>query len=155
MSAFDYIVDQDGVATVAFDTPGKRVNVWTLATLDELEEVLAELTRRGDLTAIVFRSAKPDTFIAGADIDMARRGRLARGGSRTRAPRPSRVPARGRPLGPHRRRDPRRMRGRWARVRPGVLVPRGERRRLDASRLPRDPAGNPPRVGRNPARATA
>jgi 3-hydroxyacyl-CoA dehydrogenase/enoyl-CoA hydratase/3-hydroxybutyryl-CoA epimerase len=70
MSAFDYIVDQDGVATVAFDTPGKRVNVWTLATLDELEEVLAELARRGDLTAIVFRSAKPDTFIAGADIDM-------------------------------------------------------------------------------------
>lgn len=69
-AAFDYVVDGDGLATVVFDTPRRKVNVWSRETLDELEEVLAELTGRGDLSAVVFRSGKPDTFIAGADIDM-------------------------------------------------------------------------------------
>lgn len=68
-SAFDYVIDVEGVATVLFDVPGKRVNVWSRATLDEFGEVLTELTGRGDLSAIVFRSGKPDTFIAGADVD--------------------------------------------------------------------------------------
>lgn len=70
MAAFDYIVDEDGVATVLFDTPGKRVNVWSSETLDELDQVLTELAGRGDLAGIVFRSAKPDAFVAGADLDM-------------------------------------------------------------------------------------
>ncbi|HWC05642.1 MAG TPA: 3-hydroxyacyl-CoA dehydrogenase NAD-binding domain-containing protein [Gemmatimonadota bacterium] len=69
-SAFDYVVDGDGLATVDFDTPRRKVNLWSRETLAELEEVLAELTARGDLSAIVFRSAKPDSFIAGADLDM-------------------------------------------------------------------------------------
>jgi 3-hydroxyacyl-CoA dehydrogenase/enoyl-CoA hydratase/3-hydroxybutyryl-CoA epimerase len=68
--AFDYLVDAAGLAQVMFDTPEKRVNLWSADTLDELEQVLAELTARGDLAGIVFRSAKPDTFIAGADIEM-------------------------------------------------------------------------------------
>lgn len=69
-SAFDYVVDDEGLAHVILDTPGKSVNVWSRAALDELEEVLGELTGRGDLSAIVFRSGKEDNFIAGADIDM-------------------------------------------------------------------------------------
>ena len=69
-SAFDYIVEGDGLATVDFDAPRRKVNVWSRETLAELEDVLAELTARGDLSAIVFRSAKPDSFIAGADLDM-------------------------------------------------------------------------------------
>lgn len=69
-SAFDYVVEDDGLATVDFDAPRRKVNVWSRETLEELEEVLAELTARGDLSAIVFRSAKPDSFIAGADLDM-------------------------------------------------------------------------------------
>ncbi|MGH7551006.1 MAG: 3-hydroxyacyl-CoA dehydrogenase NAD-binding domain-containing protein [Gemmatimonadota bacterium] len=69
-AAFDYVVDGDGLASVVFDVPRRKVNVWSRETLDELEEVLAELTGRGDLSAIVFQSGKPDTFIAGADIDM-------------------------------------------------------------------------------------
>ena len=68
--AFDYLVDAAGLAQVIFDTPEKRVNLWSGDTLDELEQVLSELTARGDLAGIVFRSAKPDTFIAGADIEM-------------------------------------------------------------------------------------
>jgi 3-hydroxyacyl-CoA dehydrogenase/enoyl-CoA hydratase/3-hydroxybutyryl-CoA epimerase len=77
VTPFDYIVDQDGIATVVFDTPDKQVNVWSRATLDELENVLAELAGREDLAAIVFRSGKPDTFIAGADIDMLAQVRSA------------------------------------------------------------------------------
>jgi 3-hydroxyacyl-CoA dehydrogenase/enoyl-CoA hydratase/3-hydroxybutyryl-CoA epimerase len=69
-SAFDYVVEGDGLATVDFDAPRREVNVWSRETLEELEEVLAELTARGDLSAIVFRSAKPNSFIAGADLDM-------------------------------------------------------------------------------------
>ncbi len=68
--AFDYFVDAAGLAQVMFDTPEKRVNLWSAETFDELEQVLAELTARGDLAGVVFRSAKPDTFIAGADIEM-------------------------------------------------------------------------------------
>lgn len=67
---FDYVLDENGLASVVFDTPGKRVNVWTGESLADLERVLEELTRREELTGIVFQSGKPDTFIAGADIDM-------------------------------------------------------------------------------------
>jgi 3-hydroxyacyl-CoA dehydrogenase/enoyl-CoA hydratase/3-hydroxybutyryl-CoA epimerase len=80
MNAFDYVVDEDGVASVVFDAPGKSVNLWSHATLDELEQVLGELSERGDLRTIVFRSGKPDSFVAGADIDM-----LAAIGSRDEA----------------------------------------------------------------------
>lgn len=67
---FDYVVDEAGLAHVLFDSPEKRVNVWTEASLADLERVLEELTSRAELTGVVFRSGKPDTFIAGADIDM-------------------------------------------------------------------------------------
>lgn len=69
-AAFDYVVDELGIARVTFDVPGKKVNVWSRETLSEFEQVLAELTGRGDLAAIVFRSGKEDSYIAGADIDM-------------------------------------------------------------------------------------
>lgn len=68
--AFDYVVDERGIAVVTFDVPGRPVNVWSHDTLDELEVVLGELTERGDLEAVIFRSGKDDAFIAGADIDM-------------------------------------------------------------------------------------
>ncbi|MFN2383464.1 MAG: 3-hydroxyacyl-CoA dehydrogenase NAD-binding domain-containing protein [Gemmatimonadota bacterium] len=68
-SAFDYVVDERGIADVRFDTPDRRVNVWSRAALDELEDVLVELSARDDLAAIIFRSGKPGTFIAGADVE--------------------------------------------------------------------------------------
>jgi len=70
VSAFDYIVDERGIATVVFDAPDRSVNVWTRETLAELEEVVGELGARGDLVAIVFRSGKSGSFIVGADIEM-------------------------------------------------------------------------------------
>ncbi|HUP01840.1 MAG TPA: 3-hydroxyacyl-CoA dehydrogenase NAD-binding domain-containing protein [Gemmatimonadota bacterium] len=69
-ASFDYFVDREGLAHVVFDMPDRRVNLWSRAVLDELEQVLAELTGRGDLGAVVFRSGKDDSFVAGADLDM-------------------------------------------------------------------------------------
>ncbi|HUF89364.1 MAG TPA: 3-hydroxyacyl-CoA dehydrogenase NAD-binding domain-containing protein [Gemmatimonadota bacterium] len=67
--AFRLEVDARGLASVTFDLPGRKVNVWSRAVLDDFEALLDELVERSDLTAIVFRSAKPDTFIAGADVE--------------------------------------------------------------------------------------
>ncbi len=73
MSAFAYALDDDGVAVVVFDDPARSVNVWSRDALDDLERVLVELTERPELAAVVFRSGKPDTFVAGADIEMLAR----------------------------------------------------------------------------------
>ena len=70
MKPFQVAIDEGGIATVIFDDPDRRVNVWSRASLDALELVLAELAVRSELAGIVFRSGKPDTFVAGADIEM-------------------------------------------------------------------------------------
>ena len=56
------------IALVTFDTPGSRANTLGQAILGELEQILAELGKRNDLTGLVFRSGKPGMFIAGADL---------------------------------------------------------------------------------------
>ena len=66
--AFRLDVDGRGLGSVTFDQPDRKVNVWSRAVLDEFDALLDELGGRDDLSAIVFRSAKPDTFIAGADV---------------------------------------------------------------------------------------
>ena len=62
-----YAVDQDGIALLTIDLPGKPVNV----LMPELMEDLAELTQRGaadnNVRGMVLTSAKK-SFIAGADI---------------------------------------------------------------------------------------
>ncbi len=63
-------VDSDGLAWVTFADPDRRLNV-----LDE--EVMARLSRHVDelrgqadrVRAVVFWSGKPDSFVAGADVD--------------------------------------------------------------------------------------
>lgn len=63
-------VDSDGIAWITFADPDRRVNV-----LDE--DVMARLAahvddvaaRAAEITAVVFWSGKPDSFIAGADIE--------------------------------------------------------------------------------------
>jgi 3-hydroxyacyl-CoA dehydrogenase/enoyl-CoA hydratase/3-hydroxybutyryl-CoA epimerase len=67
--AFRLDVDGRGLASVTFDLPGRKVNVWSRVVLEEFDALLDELVGRGDLTAVIFRSGKPDTFIAGADVD--------------------------------------------------------------------------------------
>jgi 3-hydroxyacyl-CoA dehydrogenase/enoyl-CoA hydratase/3-hydroxybutyryl-CoA epimerase len=68
MSAFT-ISQRGGVAIVTFDLPNEAVNKLSKAVGWEFEEVLDRLTNDEVVKAIVLRSGKPGTFIAGADIE--------------------------------------------------------------------------------------
>ncbi len=57
------------VAVVTFDLPNESVNKISQAVGWEFEELLDRLAHDEVVKAIVLRSGKPDTFIAGADIE--------------------------------------------------------------------------------------
>jgi 3-hydroxyacyl-CoA dehydrogenase/enoyl-CoA hydratase/3-hydroxybutyryl-CoA epimerase len=59
----------DTLAIVDFDLEGERVNKWDEKVLTEFDQVLAKIeANKGSLSAVLFRSAKPKSFIVGADI---------------------------------------------------------------------------------------
>jgi 3-hydroxyacyl-CoA dehydrogenase/enoyl-CoA hydratase/3-hydroxybutyryl-CoA epimerase len=62
-------VGADRLATLTFDLPDKKVNVFGRPALAELERVLDELAARRDIGCLVLLSGKPGGFIAGADVD--------------------------------------------------------------------------------------
>jgi 3-hydroxyacyl-CoA dehydrogenase / enoyl-CoA hydratase / 3-hydroxybutyryl-CoA epimerase len=65
-------VDDQGVAWVTFDDPVRKHNVLDEPVMRRLAELLDELARgaaTGQVRVVVFESAKPDSFIAGADVD--------------------------------------------------------------------------------------
>lgn len=68
MSAFT-VEYREGVALATLDLPGEPVNKITRAVREELDALLTRWRRDDAVRAIVLRSGKPDTFIAGADID--------------------------------------------------------------------------------------
>lgn len=59
--------DASGVATVWFDVPGKSVNPLSGAVLEDLDAAVRAL-EASPPAGVVFASAKPATFIAGADL---------------------------------------------------------------------------------------
>lgn len=64
-------VDDRSVGHLTLDLPDRSVNVLGTDLVSELEDVLDEVERRaadGALSALVVRSGKDDSFIAGADI---------------------------------------------------------------------------------------
>ena len=68
MSAFTVATD-NGIAVVTIDLPGEPVNKLNAAVSDEFEALLERLAADGGVRAVVLISGKPDTFIAGADIE--------------------------------------------------------------------------------------
>lgn len=56
------------IAGVIFDNPDKAANIFDEATLDQLDLAL-DAVERIEPDGVVFRSAKPKVFIAGADLD--------------------------------------------------------------------------------------
>ncbi len=68
MSALTTVIE-DGIAVVTFDLPGEPVNKLTAATKVEFEALLIRLRDDASIRAAVLISGKPDTFIAGADIE--------------------------------------------------------------------------------------
>jgi 3-hydroxyacyl-CoA dehydrogenase/enoyl-CoA hydratase/3-hydroxybutyryl-CoA epimerase len=59
----------DGIAVVTIDVPNEPVNKVTAGLRDDLAALFKELESRTDLQGVVLASGKPDTWIAGADID--------------------------------------------------------------------------------------
>ncbi len=68
MSALKVAV-HDGVAVVTFDLPGEPVNKFSKAVVADFVAVFDQLERDPSVMGAVLISGKPDTFIAGADID--------------------------------------------------------------------------------------
>ncbi|MCY3598591.1 MAG: 3-hydroxyacyl-CoA dehydrogenase NAD-binding domain-containing protein [Gemmatimonadetes bacterium] len=65
-------IDADKIAWLIFDAPDSQVNLLNLQVMQRLDRYLAELESRiatGHPIALVIWSAKPDTFIAGADVN--------------------------------------------------------------------------------------
>jgi len=60
---------EGGLATLTFDLPGKKVNVFTREVLSELDEQLQALGSRRDIDCLVLVSGKRRSFVAGADIE--------------------------------------------------------------------------------------
>jgi len=58
-----------GVAVVTFDLKGEPVNKISRAVKQDLQATFEALEHDGSVKAIAFFSGKPDSFIAGADIE--------------------------------------------------------------------------------------
>lgn len=59
----------DGVAVLLFDTPKRPVNVLSSGMLEEAAALMEEIEGDDGVLAVVLASGKPDSFIAGADLD--------------------------------------------------------------------------------------
>jgi 3-hydroxyacyl-CoA dehydrogenase/enoyl-CoA hydratase/3-hydroxybutyryl-CoA epimerase len=65
-------IDGDGVAWLVFDQPNSKVNLLTTAIMSRLDALLDDVEAAiddGRIRAVVVRSGKDGTFIAGADVD--------------------------------------------------------------------------------------
>ena len=87
MSTFRIDVGQDGVALLLMDVPGESANTLRADFNEEFEQGFKKLSEDPAIKAVVFASAKPDSFIMGADVAMLARVKtpaeataLARGG---------------------------------------------------------------------------
>ncbi|HEX5761407.1 MAG TPA: 3-hydroxyacyl-CoA dehydrogenase NAD-binding domain-containing protein [Thermoanaerobaculia bacterium] len=67
-SDFRLAVGGNRLATLSFDSAGRKVNVFTREALHELERLVGELAGRRDIGCLVLLSGK-EGFIAGADLD--------------------------------------------------------------------------------------
>ena len=68
-------IEADGIAWLTFDQPGSAVNVLNEAVLEELDGWLAKIeqgTSERLIRALIVRSGKPDTWLAGHDLNELR-----------------------------------------------------------------------------------
>ncbi len=74
---------QDGILVITLDMPGEPVNKLTRALGDELRQTIADVGRDASVRGAVLMSGKPDSFIAGADIEQFLEFRRAEDAART------------------------------------------------------------------------
>jgi 3-hydroxyacyl-CoA dehydrogenase/enoyl-CoA hydratase/3-hydroxybutyryl-CoA epimerase len=68
MNALNLTVEE-GIAIVTFDSPGESVNIISRAVKNDFIALFQRLESDESIRAAVLMSGKPDTFIAGADIE--------------------------------------------------------------------------------------
>ncbi|MFW5688180.1 MAG: 3-hydroxyacyl-CoA dehydrogenase NAD-binding domain-containing protein [Spirochaetota bacterium] len=59
---------RDSVGAITFDAPGEKLNVLRSGVVEALGRALDEAEAASDLDVLLVKSAKPDCFIAGADL---------------------------------------------------------------------------------------
>ncbi len=69
MADFHYSVDADGVATIAWDVPGKSMNVLSYAALEELNAHVDTVLSDDNVKGAIITSAKKD-FAGGMDLNV-------------------------------------------------------------------------------------
>ena len=70
LTQFQFKIDDDGIAHLIWDMPGKSMNVFIEKTLDELNKVVDHVAQNDSIKGCLIQSGKPDSFSGGADIDM-------------------------------------------------------------------------------------
>ncbi|MGY5956092.1 fatty acid oxidation complex subunit alpha FadJ [Kosakonia sp. BK9b] len=73
ISAFTLSVRPDNVAVITIDVPDEKMNTLKTEFGAEVRTMLKQIRDNKSLRGVVFISAKPDNFIAGADINMIAR----------------------------------------------------------------------------------
>ncbi len=68
MSYFKFQKNKQGIGTLIFDTPRSSANVFSSASMDELEKYVDDFEKDKEIKVLFIQSAKEDVFIAGADI---------------------------------------------------------------------------------------
>ncbi|GAA3528005.1 fatty acid oxidation complex subunit alpha FadJ [Zobellella aerophila] len=69
VSAFTLSKD-DGIGIITMDVPGERMNTLRTSFAEEFRALLMEIKADDQLNGLVLCSGKPDSFVAGADINM-------------------------------------------------------------------------------------
>ncbi|NCN41494.1 fatty acid oxidation complex subunit alpha FadJ [bacterium] len=69
-----FLLEQDGdLGILNFDMEGERVNTLSHKSIGELEEILNDFSKKyAQIKALIIRSAKKDSFIVGADLNLVR-----------------------------------------------------------------------------------
>ena len=62
------ITEKETITFLTIDVPGEKINTLTTPVMKELSQTLTDLSEKS-LNALVIQSAKPNIFIAGADIN--------------------------------------------------------------------------------------
>ncbi|QLH34976.1 MAG: enoyl-CoA hydratase/isomerase family protein [Parachlamydiaceae bacterium] len=67
-------LNEKGVGYLTIDVPNEKVNILSFDVLKELEAVLDRIKADPKIKALVIKSGKPDTFIAGANLHEFEKG---------------------------------------------------------------------------------
>ncbi len=68
MKHLRFTTNENGIGEIVFDYAGSDINLLSSELLIELEKVLEEIARSKEIKLLLFKSAKKNNFIAGADI---------------------------------------------------------------------------------------